>query len=148
MHLLLLRGITFSTFLYDKIRELEPGISDAVMWKIPPVKFKFESAIVAQPSSDPLVEPATKFSSPIFRTHRQGYNIFVNFYLYGIILAADKCASILFTLFPGDYDNLLQWRFSKINHISNRDQLHPLNTWSKTIQPNQEPAYKKPRRST
>ena len=56
-------------FLYDKIRQLEPGNSDAIIWKIPSVKFVFDSAKVARPSSDSLIEPATSFSSPIFRTH-------------------------------------------------------------------------------
>ena len=31
-------------FLYDKIRQLEPGNSDAIIWKIPWVKFVFDSA--------------------------------------------------------------------------------------------------------
>ena len=56
-------------FLYDKLRQLEPGHSDVIIWKIPSVKFVFDSAKVARPSSDPLIEPATSFSSPIFRTH-------------------------------------------------------------------------------
>ena len=56
-------------FLYDKIRQLEPGTSDVIFWKIPSVKFVFDSAKVARPSSDPLIEPATSFSSSIFRTH-------------------------------------------------------------------------------
>ena len=120
-------------FLYDKIRQLEPGNSDAIIWKIPPVKFVFDSAKKARPSSDPLIEPATNFSSPIFRTHPHGYNFFVKFYPYGIGPATGKCASILFTLFPGDYDNLLKWRFSNLIHIGIRDQLDPMNNWMKTI---------------
>ena len=56
-------------FLYDQIRQLQPGQSDAIIWKIPSVKFVFDSAIVARSSSDPLIEPATRFSTPIFRTH-------------------------------------------------------------------------------
>ena len=56
-------------FLYDKLRQLEPGHSDVIIWKIPSVKFVFDSAKVARPSSDPLIEPATSFSSPIFKTH-------------------------------------------------------------------------------
>ena len=130
--------------LYDKIRELEPGNSDVIIWKIPSVKFVFESAKVPHPSSDPLIEPATSFSSPIFRTHPHGYNFFIKFYPYCIGPASGKCASILFTLFPGDYDNLLKWPFSKLIHIGIRDQLDPLNTWMKTIRPDQDPAYKKP----
>ena len=135
-------------FLYDKIRQLEPGNSDAIIWKIPSVKFVFDSAKVARSSSDPLTGPATSFSSPIFRTHPHGYNFFIKLYPYGIGPATGKCASILFTLFPGDYDNLLQWPFSKIIHIGIRDQLYPMNTGMKTIRPDQDPAFKKPTMST
>ena len=135
-------------FLYDKIRQLQAGNSDAIIWKIPSVKFVFDSAKVARPSSDPLVDPATSCSSPIFRTHPHGYNFFVKLYPYGIGPATGKCASILFTLFPDDYDNLLQWRFSKIIHIGIPDQLDPLNTWTKTIRSDQDPAYKKTTTST
>ena len=138
--------------MYDKIRQLEPGNSDVIFWKISSVKFVIDSSKVARPSSDPLIEPATSFSGPIFRTHPSppppGYNFFIKFYPYGIGPATGKCASILFTLFPGEYDNLLQWPFSKLIHIGIRDQLDPLNTWMKTIRPDQDPAYKKPTIST
>ena len=135
-------------FLYDKLRQLEPGHSDVIIWKIPSVKFVFDSAKVARPSSDPLIEPATSFSSPIFRTHPDGYNFFIKLYPYGIGPATGKCALILFTFFLGDYDNLLQWPFSKTIHIRNRDQLDPMNTWLKTIRPDQDPVFKKPTMST
>ena len=135
-------------FLYDKIRQLETGNSDAIIWKIPSVKFVFDSAKKARPSSDRLIEPATIFSSPIFRTHPHGYNFFIKFYPYGIGPASGKCASLLFTLSPANYDNLLQWPFSKTIHIGIRDQLDPRNTWMKTIQPDQDPAYTKPTMST
>ena len=135
-------------FRYDKIRQLEPGNSDAVIWKIPSVKFVFDSAKKARPSSDPLVEPATSFSSPIFRTHPHGYNFFIKFYPYGVGPATGKCASILSTLFPGDFDNLLKWPFSNLIQIAIRGQLDPMNTWMKTIRPDQDPAYKKPTMST
>ena len=108
------------------------------------MKFVFDSAKVALPSSDPLTEPATSFGSPIFRTHPHGYNFFIKLYPHGIGPATGKCASILFTLFPGDYDNLLHWPFSKLIHIGIQDQTDPLNTWMKTIPPDQDPAYKKP----
>ena len=134
--------------LYDKIRQLEPGNSDVIIWTIPSVKFVFDSAKVARPSSDPLIEPATNFSSPIFRTHPHGYNFFIKLYPYGIGPATGKCASVLFALFPGDYDNLLQWPFTKTIHIGIRDQLDPMNTWVKTIRPDEDPAYKKPTMST
>ena len=107
-------------FLYDKVRQLEPGNSDAIIWKIPSVKFVYDSAKAARPSSDPLIEPATSFSSPIFRTQPHGYNFFVKFYPYGIGPATGKCALILFFFFPGDWDNLLRWPFSKLIHIGIR----------------------------
>ena len=134
--------------LYDKIRQLEPGNSDVIIWKIPSVKFVFDSAKVARSSSDPLIEPATSFSSPIFRTHPHGYNFFIKLYPYGIGPATGKCASVLFALFPGDYDNLLQWPFTKNIHIGIRDQLDPMNTWVKTIRPDEDPAFNKPTMST
>ena len=56
-------------FSDDKIRQLEAGNSDAIISKIPSVKFVFDSSKVARPSSDPLTEPATSFNSPIFSTH-------------------------------------------------------------------------------
>ena len=135
-------------FLYDNSRKLEPNNSDAIIWKTPSVKFVFDSAKVARPSADPLIEPATSFGSPIFRNLPHGYNFFIKFYPYDIGPATGMCASILYTVFPGDYDNLLQWPFSKIIHIGIRDQLNPLNTWLKTIWPDQDPAYKKPSTSS
>ena len=126
-------------FLYDKLRQLEPGHSDVNIWKIPSVKFVFDSAKGARPSSDPLIEPATSFSSPTFRTHSHGYNFLIKLYPYGIGPATGKCVSILFTLFQGDYDNLLQWFISNAVHIGIRDQLDPMNTWMKTIRSDQDP---------
>ena len=137
-------------FLYDKIRQREPGNSDNIIWKIPSVKIVFDSAKVAGPSSHPLIEPATSFSSPIFRTLPHGYNSFdpyffsIKFYPYDIGHATGKCASILLTLFPGDYNNLLQWPLSKLIDIGIRVQLDPLNNWMKTIRPDQDPVNKKP----
>ena len=63
-------GINCQYFLlYDKLCQFEPGQSDVIVWKIPSVKFVFDSAKMARPSSDPVIEPVTSFSSPIFRTH-------------------------------------------------------------------------------
>ena len=148
-HTSITAGIHSQYFLlYDKIRQLEPGNSNVISWKIRSVKFVFDSAKMARQTSDPLIEPATSFSSPNFRTHPHGYNFFIKLYPYGIGPATGNCASILFTLFPGNYDNLLQWPFSKFIHIGIRDQLDPMNNWMKTVRPDQDPAYKKPTMST
>ena len=105
-------------FLYDKIGQIEAGNSDAIIWKVSSVKFVFDSAKVSRRSYDPLIELATSFSSPIFRTHLHGYNFFIKFYPYGIGPATGKCASILFTLIPGDFDNLLQQPLSNSRNSS------------------------------
>ena len=63
------------------MRRLVAGNSDAIICKIPSVKFVFDSAKVRWPSSDPFIEPATSFGSLIFRTLRHGYNFFVQFLL-------------------------------------------------------------------
>ena len=115
-------------FLYDKLRQLEPEHSDVIIWKIPSVKFVFNTAKSSPTIIRPLIEPCTSYSSPIFTTHTHGYNFFIKLYPYGNGPATGKRASILFALFPGDYENLLQWPFSKIIHIGIRDQLGPMNT--------------------
>ena len=40
-------------------------------------------------------------------------NLFVQFYPYGLDSAAGNHASIMFALFPGDYDGFLMWPFPK-----------------------------------
>ena len=131
------------SFLYDEIRQLEAGDWDATIWTIPSVKFVLDSAKLAPPSSDPLLEPDTSFGSPIFRTHPHGYNFFINFYPFCLGPAAGKCASNLFTPFPGNYNSLLQWPFSKVIHIGIRDKLDALNTWTITVRPDEDPVCKK-----
>ena len=108
------------------------------------MKFVFDSAKVTRRSSDLLTEPATIFSSSIFRTQPHDYNFFTKFYPHGIGPATGKGASIFFSVFPGDYINLLQWPFPKLVHFGFQDQLDQLNTRMKTIRPDQVPAYKKP----
>ena len=115
---------------------------------IPSVTFVFHLAKLSHPSSKPLIEPATSFSSPIFRTHPDSYIFFINFYVHGIGPATGKCASILFTLFAGDYDNRLQRPFSKLIHIGIGDQRDPLNTLTQTIRADRDPANKRPTIST
>ena len=127
---------------------IKAGYSDVIIWKIPSVEFVFDSAKTARPSSETLIETASKFSSPMLRTQLHRYNFFVKFYPHGIGPATGKCSSILITLLPGDYDNVLQWLFSELIHIGISDQLDPLNTLTKTIRPDQNPAYKKPTIST
>ena len=77
--------------------------------------------------------------------------MFVKFYPYGIGSATGKCASTLFTYSPSCLATTIicfSGPSSKFNHIVIRDQLDPLNTRTKTIQPDQNPAYKKPTIST
>ena len=51
-------------FLYDKLRQLEPAHSDVIIWKIPSVKFVFDSAKLARPSSDPSLRQLQVLAAP------------------------------------------------------------------------------------
>ena len=108
----------------------------------------FHSAKVVRPSSDPLVKPATNFTSLIFRNQPHGHVFLIKFHTFGKAFAAGGSASILFTLLPGDNDNLLRWPLSKIIHFVIRNQLEPLITWTQTTWPDWDPAYKQPTIST
>ena len=131
-----------NNFLCKKIRQLEPDNSDTKLWKSLFVRIVFEYDKVSWPPYDPLIEPATNFGSPIIRTHPHGFNFFIKFLPYGNRSAFGKSASILFTLFPGEYDHLFQWLSLRSIHLGIRGLLDPLNTWTKTIRPDQDPAYK------
>ena len=44
----------------------------------------------------------------------------------------------------GYYDGILRWPFYKVIHLSLRDQLDPLNVWTQTSPPTQEPPFRRP----
>ena len=132
------------SFLYDKIRQLEAGSNITILWRIPSVRFIFDSAKLAHRQSKPLDDKTTGYWSPVFRPHPYGYNFVIRFHPYGIDATAGQFATVIFAFFPGDYDGLLRWPFPKVIHLSLRDQLHPLNVWTQTIQPTQEPPFRRP----
>ena len=106
------------SFLYDKIRQLEPGSNNTILWRISSVQFIFSSARSAHRQSTPINDKTTGFWSPVFRTHPYGYNFVVRFHPYGIDVTAGQFAALIFAFFPGDYDGLLRWPFSKVIHLS------------------------------
>ena len=132
------------SFLYDKIRPLEAGSNNTILWRLPSVRFIFDSAKLAHRQSKPIDDKTTGYWSPAFRTHPYGYNFIIRFHPYGIGTTAGQFATIIFAFFPGDYDGLLRWPFPKAIHLSLRDQLDPLNAWTQTIQPTQEPPFRRP----
>ena len=77
--------------------------------------------------------PSTQYNGPVYRAHPNCYTFFVQFYPYGLDSAAGNLASIMFALFPGDYDGLLTWPFPKTILLSVRDQLDPQNKWTITF---------------
>ena len=129
------------SFLYDKIRQLEAGSNNTILWRISSVRFIFDSAKSAHRQSKPIDDKTTGYWSPVFRTHPYGYNFIIRFHPYGIDATARQFATIIFALFPGDYHGLLRWPFPKAIHLSLRDQLDPLNAWTQTIQPTQKPPF-------
>ena len=131
-------------FLYDKIRALESGGTDTILWKLTSLKLVSDTAKSSARLDNAAKDPSFHYNSPVYRTHPYGYNFSVQFYLYGLdpygynfsvqfypygLDSAAGChASIMFALFPGDYDGLLKWPFPKTIHISIRDQLDPQKT--------------------
>ena len=111
-------------FLYDRIRALESGGADTLLWKLTSLKLVFDTAKFSR-LDNAAKDPSTRYNSPVYRTHPYGYNFFVQFYPYGLDCAAGNHASIMFALFPGDNDGLLTWPFTKTIHLSGRDQLDP-----------------------
>ena len=131
------------SFLYDKIRQREAGSNNTILWRISSVEFIFDSAKTAHRQSKPIDGKTTGYWSPVFRTHPYGYNFIIRFHPYVIDATAGQFATLMF-VFPGDYDGLLRWPFPKAIHLSLRDRLDTLNAWTQTIQPTQEPPFKRP----
>ena len=79
-------------------------------------------------------------------THPQGYNFFVQFHQFGLDSAAGNQALFMFALFPGNYDGLLTWPFTRTIHLSVRDQLDPQNKWTITLAPSERISFHRPNR--
>ena len=133
-------------FLYDRIRALESGGTDTVMWKLTSLKLVFDTAKSPARLDNAAKDSSTHYNSPLYHTHTYGYNFFAQFYPYGLDAAAGNHASIMFALFPGDYDGLLKWPFSKTIQISVRNQLDPLNTWTISFAPSERISFRRPTR--
>ena len=133
-------------FLYDRIRALEAGGTDTILWKLTSLKLVFDTAKSSARLDNAAKDPSTHYNSPVYCTHPYGYNFFVQFYPYGLEAAAGNHASIMFALIPGDYDGLLKWPFSKTIHLSVRDQLDPQNTWTVTFAPSESLSFRRPTR--
>ena len=133
-------------FLYDRIQALESGGTDTILWKLTSLKLVFDTAQASARLDNAAKDPSTHYNSPVYRTHPYGYNFFVQFYPYGLEAAAGNHASIIFALFPGDYDGLLKWPFPKTIHLSVRNQLDPQNTWTITFAPSERISFRRPTR--
>ena len=133
-------------FLYDRIRALESRETDTILWKLAAVKLVFDTAKSFARLDNAAKDPSTHYNSPVYRTHPYDYNFFVQFYPYGLDAAAGNHASVMFALFPGDYDGLLKWPFSKTIHLSVCDQLDPQNTWNISFAPPDRISFRRPTR--
>ena len=135
-------------FFYNRIPALESGGADTILWKLIPLKLVFDTTKSSARLDNAAKYPSTHYNSPVYHTRTYGYNFFVQFYPFGLEAAAGNHASIMFALFPGDYDDLLKWPFSKTLHHSVRDQLNPQNTWTITFAPLERISFRRPTRET
>ena len=133
-------------FLYDKIIAWECEGTDTVLRNLTSLKLVFDTAKASARLYNAAKDPSTHYNSPVYRTHPYGYNFFVQIYPYGLDSAAGTHVSIMFALFPGDYDGLLTWPFPKTTHLSVRDQLDPQNTWTITFAPSEKISFRRPTR--
>ena len=134
------------TFLYSRLRALEFGTKDTILWKLTSLRLVFDTAKSAARLDDTATNPSTHYISPVYRTHPHGYNFFVQFYPYGLDFAAGSHASIMFALFLGDYDGSLAWPFPKTIYLSVRDQLDPQNKWTTFFAPSEKISFRRPTR--
>ena len=134
------------TFLYVKFRALESGGTDTILWEITCLILVFDTAKSAARLDNAATNPSTPYNSSVYRTHPHRYNFFVQFYPYGLDSDAGNHASIMFALFPGDYDGLLAWPFPKTIHLSVHDQLDPQNMWTITFAPSEKIHFRRPTR--
>ena len=133
-------------FLYDKIRALESGGTDTILWGLTAFRLVFDTARSAARLDNAATNPSTHHNSPVYRTHPHGYNFFVQFYPCGLNAAAGNHASIMFASFPGDYDGLLTWPFHETVHLSVCDQLDPQNKWTINFTPSEKTSFRRPTR--
>ena len=75
-------------FLYDRIRALESGGADTILWKLTSLKLVFGTAKFSGRLDNAAKGPSTQYNSPVYRTHPYGYNFSVQFYSYGLDSAA------------------------------------------------------------
>ena len=134
------------TLLYDKFRALESAGSITILWNLTALRLVFDTAKSASQLDDANTNHSTHYNSPVYRTHRYGYNFFVQFYPHGLDSAAGNHASIMFAFFPGDHDGSLIWPFAKTIHLSVRDQLDPQNKWTITFAPSEKIFLRRPTR--
>ena len=59
--------------------------------------------------------------------------------IHMILILLQKFVTIYLAIFPSDY--LLRWPLCKNMPPSLRDELHPINTWTKTIQLQRKPPF-------
>ena len=133
-------------FLYDRIRALESGGSDTIIWKLTAFSLVSDTAKSAARLDIAATNPSTHYNSPVYRTRPHGYNFFIKFYPYGLNAAAGNHASITFALCPGDYDGLLTWPLPKTIHLSVCDQLDSKNKWTTTFTPSERTPFRRPTR--
>ena len=94
-------------FLYDRILALDSVGRDTILCKLTSLKLVFDTAMSSARLDNAAKDPSTQYNSPVYRTLPYGYNFFVQIYPYGLDSAAGHHASIMFALFPADYDGLL-----------------------------------------
>ena len=118
----------------DQICQFKHSNSNFIWWKVTSIQLVFESARLWYLKPGRENAPTTGLRSPIFRSHPNGYNFYLNLYPYGFGAAIGTWASISPSISAGEYDDILPRPVSKTIQIKMREQLNSLNTWIQTIE--------------
>ena len=129
------------SFLYDKIRQLEAGSDNTILSRMPSVRLVFDSAKSAHRQPKPIDDKTSGYWSPVFLTHPYGYNIIVRFHPYGTDTTVGQFSTLIFALFPGDYDGLPRTPFPKVIHLSFQDKWTHSMRGSKRFNPHKNPLH-------
>ena len=79
---------------------MEAGSSDTTLWRIPSVKFVFDSAKPSHYHSRTIGDKTSAYWSPVFRTQPYGYIFIFPFPPYRTDIAAGHFATPNFAFFP------------------------------------------------
>ena len=118
----------------DQSCQFEHCICNFILWKISSIKLVFDSIKLRYLKPGLENVPTTRLRGFIFCSHPYGCNFYLTLYAYGFAAAIGTWVFVYLSISAGDYDDIVPWPVSKTIQLEVREQLHPLNSWSQTLE--------------